>query len=267
MEDSRECAGAPESNREPARKMPKRRRVLSKKKGKKKASSALTPSPPPPLPPSPPPPPPPPPPHPLNPPELLPLPPPPPPPAVRPPQGAKRKRTAAESELHRKIAISERSQRIVAKYVNQLRSKTNKLQTLREKDKKKVAAMGRALTESKRMTKKAMSSLEKQRIKEEEEVKKASAVLEDTKISLEVATKVSYYLRYLIFFASPFFLSACFQRRKSCHGTESAARRPRHGKRSSTMSFLGQRGKHDGKLPFLFEMGDPLQFFFRLEIN
>ena len=43
----------------------------------------------------------------------------------------------------------------------------------------------------------------------------------------------------------------------------------RHGLKTAELSdvFFGSRGKHDGKMPFLFETGNPLQFFFRSEIN
>ena len=75
-----------------------------------------------------------------------------------------------------------------------------------------VAVMGQALTESQQAVKKVSSALGKKRTLQKEEVKKALAVLENTKISLEVAKKVSYYLYEFYFSVLPFLLSTFIQR-------------------------------------------------------
>ena len=101
---------------------------------------------------------------------------------------------------------------MAAKTAEELREKKDKLEALREKDKRTVAAMGQALTQSQRAVKQVSSTLEKQRTLQKKEVKKASAVLEDTKISLEVAKQVSYYLYEFDFSVLPFLLSTFIQR-------------------------------------------------------
>ena len=88
---------------------------------------------------------------------------------------------------------------MVAKTVEELRGKNNKMESLRAKDKRAVAAMGRALTESKRTVKEVSVSMKKQQIEYKEEVKKVSAVLDDTRTSLESVKKVRFYLSYIKF--------------------------------------------------------------------
>ena len=74
----------------------------------------------------------------------------------------------------------------------ELQTKNNKLERLRTKDKSKVAAMGKALTESKRLARAATIAIDAHESKQEEEAVKASAVLEATKKHFEFAKKVSY---------------------------------------------------------------------------
>ena len=108
------------------------------------------------------------------------------------------------ADAHRRLAYSQRKERLAAKTVDELQEKKTRLESLRAKDKQTAAAMGRALTESKRDVKKLSITLQKHRIKQKEEVRQASAVLEDTKTSLEVAKKVSYCL-FLFTFCVSFF--------------------------------------------------------------
>ena len=118
---------------------------------------------------------------------------------------AKRKITKAEAELQQKLRYAKRGHRAAVKVSNEVQTKIQKLSDLRERDKQKVSAMGRALTESRRSVKKLLTALENKRMEQKEERKKSAAVLEDTKMSFEEAKKVSYYLYFFLLFPHTFF--------------------------------------------------------------